>query len=75
MGEWVGEHVGNFWDRIGNVKEINTQFFKKRFSLLKLTGSDGIFQLSGLKWDHLGVRMLDTILQQVFGIMKGIQKH
>jgi hypothetical protein len=23
--EWVGEHVGNFWDSIGNVNEINTQ--------------------------------------------------
>jgi hypothetical protein len=22
--EWVGEHVGDFWDSIGNVKEINT---------------------------------------------------
>jgi hypothetical protein len=25
MGEWVGEHVGDFCDSIGNVKEINTQ--------------------------------------------------
>jgi hypothetical protein len=24
-GEWVGEHVGDFWDSIGNVNEINTQ--------------------------------------------------
>jgi hypothetical protein len=23
--EWVGEHVGDFWDSIGNVNEINTQ--------------------------------------------------
>jgi hypothetical protein len=22
---WVGEHVGDFWDSIGNVNEINTQ--------------------------------------------------
>jgi hypothetical protein len=22
---WVGEHVGIFWDSIGNVNEINTQ--------------------------------------------------
>ena len=29
VGEWVGEHVGNFWDSIGNVNEINTQFKKK----------------------------------------------
>jgi hypothetical protein len=21
---WVGEHVGDFWDSIGNVNEINT---------------------------------------------------
>jgi hypothetical protein len=28
VGEWVGEHVGNFWDSIGNVNEINTQFKK-----------------------------------------------
>jgi hypothetical protein len=26
VGEWVGEHVGDFWDSIGNVIEINTQF-------------------------------------------------
>jgi hypothetical protein len=25
VGEWMGEHVGDFWDSIGNVKEINTQ--------------------------------------------------
>jgi hypothetical protein len=24
VGEWVGEHVGDFWDSIGNVTEINT---------------------------------------------------
>jgi hypothetical protein len=24
VGEWVGEHVGNFWDSTGNVNEINT---------------------------------------------------
>jgi hypothetical protein len=23
--EWVGERVGDFWDSIGNVNEINTQ--------------------------------------------------
>jgi hypothetical protein len=28
--EWVGEHVGDFWDSIGNVNEINTQFKKIR---------------------------------------------
>jgi hypothetical protein len=22
--EWVGEHVGDFWDSIGNVNGINT---------------------------------------------------
>jgi hypothetical protein len=25
VGEWAGEHVGDFWDSIGNVNEINTQ--------------------------------------------------
>ena len=25
VGEWVGERVGDFWDSIGNVIEINTQ--------------------------------------------------
>jgi hypothetical protein len=25
---WVGEHVVDFWDSIGNVNEINTQFKK-----------------------------------------------
>jgi hypothetical protein len=29
VGEWVGERVGDFWDNIGNVNEINTQFKKK----------------------------------------------
>ena len=29
MGEWVGERVGDFWDNIGNVNEINTQLKKK----------------------------------------------
>jgi hypothetical protein len=24
MKEWVGERVGDFWDSIGNVTEINT---------------------------------------------------
>jgi hypothetical protein len=24
FGEWVGERVGDFWDIIGNVNEINT---------------------------------------------------
>jgi hypothetical protein len=28
VGEWVVEHVGDFWDSIGNVNEINTQFKK-----------------------------------------------
>jgi hypothetical protein len=30
--EWVGERVGGFWDSIGNVNEINTQFKKKELS-------------------------------------------
>jgi hypothetical protein len=29
VGEWVGESVGDFWDSIGNINEINTQFKKK----------------------------------------------
>ena len=24
VGEWAGEHVGDFWGSIGNVNEINT---------------------------------------------------
>jgi hypothetical protein len=31
MEEWVGEHVGDFWDSIGNINEINTQLNKKVF--------------------------------------------
>jgi hypothetical protein len=31
-GEWVGEQVGDFWDSIGNVNEINT---KKRYPYWK----------------------------------------
>jgi hypothetical protein len=29
MGEWVWEGVGDFWDIIGNVNEINTQLKKR----------------------------------------------
>jgi hypothetical protein len=32
---WVGEHVGDFCDSIGNVNEINTQFKKKLLLTLK----------------------------------------
>jgi hypothetical protein len=28
--EWVGERVGDFWDSIGNVSEINTQLKNKK---------------------------------------------
>jgi hypothetical protein len=28
--EWVGERVGDFWDSIGNVNEINIQLKKKK---------------------------------------------
>jgi hypothetical protein len=27
--EWVGERVGDFWDSIGNVNEVNTQLKKE----------------------------------------------
>ena len=30
VGESVGERVGDFWDSIGNVNEINTQFKKNK---------------------------------------------
>jgi hypothetical protein len=30
VGEWVVERVRDFWDIIGNVKEINTQFKKEK---------------------------------------------
>jgi hypothetical protein len=30
VGELVGEHVGDFWDSIENVKEINTQLKKNK---------------------------------------------
>ena len=29
VGEWVREHVGDFWDSIGNVNEVNTQLKKE----------------------------------------------
>jgi hypothetical protein len=35
-GEWVGERVGDFWDSIGNVNEINTQLKKRKKEFLKL---------------------------------------
>jgi hypothetical protein len=28
VGKWVWEGVGDFWDSIGNVNEINTQLKK-----------------------------------------------
>jgi hypothetical protein len=33
MGEWVGEHMGDFWHSIGNVNEINS-YLKKENELL-----------------------------------------
>jgi hypothetical protein len=33
VGEWVGKCVGDFWDSIGNINEINTQFLKKNLML------------------------------------------
>jgi hypothetical protein len=30
VGEWVEERVGDFWDSIGNVNEINTQLKKRK---------------------------------------------
>jgi hypothetical protein len=30
VGEWVGERVGDFWDSIGNVNEINTKKKKNK---------------------------------------------
>jgi hypothetical protein len=35
VGEWVQEHVGDFWDSIGNVNEINTQSKKEKKKLKK----------------------------------------
>jgi hypothetical protein len=32
--EWVGEHVEDFWDSIGNVNEINTQLKKRNIFFL-----------------------------------------
>jgi hypothetical protein len=37
--KWVGERVGNFWDSIENVNEINTQF--KKTTEVRNTVSDG----------------------------------
>jgi hypothetical protein len=33
VGEWVGEHVRDFWDIIGNVNEINTQLKKEKIEI------------------------------------------
>jgi hypothetical protein len=33
--QWVGEPVGDFWDSIANVNEINTQFLKKKKKYIK----------------------------------------
>jgi hypothetical protein len=43
----VGEHVGDFWDRIGNVNETNTQF--------------KIVELSGRKYISQYLSVLTTI--------------
>jgi hypothetical protein len=37
VGEWMGERVGDFWDSIGNVNEINTQFKKMNTNSIKKT--------------------------------------
>jgi hypothetical protein len=33
VAEWVGERVGDFWDSIGNVNEINTNKRKEKKKL------------------------------------------
>jgi hypothetical protein len=35
VGEWVGKGVGDFWDSIGNVNEINTPPQKRKSHLQK----------------------------------------
>jgi hypothetical protein len=40
VGEWVGERVGNFWDSIGNVNEINTQL--KNYQIFSSLGMDRV---------------------------------
>jgi hypothetical protein len=30
VGEWMGEHVGDFCNNIGNVNKINTQLKKRK---------------------------------------------
>jgi hypothetical protein len=39
VGEWVWEGVGDFWDSIGNVNEINTQLKKLTKKKKKKKGS------------------------------------
>jgi hypothetical protein len=34
VGKWVEERVGDFWDIIGNVNEINTQLKEKILRLI-----------------------------------------
>jgi hypothetical protein len=33
---WVGEWVGDFWDSIGNINEINTQLKKKKEGVVQI---------------------------------------
>jgi hypothetical protein len=30
VGEWVGKRVGDFWDSIRNINEINTQLRNRK---------------------------------------------
>jgi hypothetical protein len=37
VGEWLWERVGKFWDSVGNVNEINTEFKKRKYLIKKKT--------------------------------------
>jgi hypothetical protein len=55
VGEWVGKHVGDFWDI--NVNEINTQLKKKTLVLPHNDKPQPLFMTSSVLGFPLLVRM------------------
>jgi hypothetical protein len=51
--ERVGEHVGDFWDSIGNVNEINTQLKKREREIEIWKDLGGVEEKSMIKIYHM----------------------
>jgi hypothetical protein len=59
VGELVGESVGDFWDSIGNVNEINTQL-KKMFFTEATRAHTYLIQLDAISLVQLFIYSLEV---------------